>query len=229
MLNSWKVVAQHLSNANLTQILEWAIRKFGEKLTLACSFGAEDVVLVDALQRIPGGKKVDIFYLDTDLHFPETYETRDRLEERYGIRFKRVTPDLTLDEQQASYGPALWRQDPNRCCYLRKVQPLEKTLSEYDAWMTGIRREQSPTRRKAQIVEVDQRFLLTKVNPLVHWTSEDVWAYIRERDVPYNPLHDERYPSIGCAPCTRPVHEGEDLRSGRWSGFQKTECGLHQT
>lgn len=223
------MVAQHLSNANLTQILEWAIRKFGEKLTLACSFGAEDVVLVDALQRIPGGKKVDIFYLDTDLHFPETYETRDRLEERYGIRFKRVTPDLTLDEQQASYGPALWRQDPNRCCYLRKVQPLEKTLSEYDAWMTGIRREQSPTRRKAQIVEVDQRFRLTKVNPLVHWTSEDVWAYIRERDVPYNPLHDERYPSIGCAPCTRPVHEGEDLRSGRWSGFQKTECGLHQT
>lgn len=228
-MNSWKVVAQHLSNANLTQILEWAIRKFGEKLTLACSFGAEDVVLVDALQRIPGGKKVDIFYLDTDLHFPETYETRDRLEERYGIRFKRVTPALTLDEQQASYGPALWRQDPNRCCYLRKVQPLEKTLSEYDAWMTGIRREQSPTRRKAQIVEVDQRFRLTKVNPLVHWTSEDVWAYIRERDVPYNPLHDERYPSIGCAPCTRPVHEGEDLRSGRWSGFQKTECGLHQT
>jgi len=228
-LNSWKVVAQHLSNANLTQILEWAIRKFGEKLTLACSFGAEDVVLVDALQRIPGGKKVDIFYLDTDLHFPETYETRDRLEERYGIQFKRVTPALTLDEQQASYGPALWRQDPNRCCYLRKVQPLEKTLSEYDAWMTGIRREQSPTRRKAQIVEVDQRFRLTKVNPLVHWTSEDVWAYIRERDVPYNPLHDERYPSIGCAPCTRPVHEGEDLRSGRWSGFQKTECGLHQT
>lgn len=222
-------MAQHLSNANLTQILEWAIRKFGEKLTLACSFGAEDVVLVDALQRIPGGKKVDIFYLDTDLHFPETYETRDRLEERYGIRFKRVTPALTLDEQQASYGPALWRQDPNRCCYLRKVQPLEKTLSEYDAWMTGIRREQSPTRRKAQIVEVDQRFRLTKVNPLVHWTSEDVWAYIRERDVPYNPLHDERYPSIGCAPCTRPVHEGEDLRSGRWSGFQKTECGLHQT
>lgn len=228
-MNSWKVVAQHLSNANLTQILEWAIRKFGEKLTLACSFGAEDVVLVDALQRIPGGKKVDIFYLDTDLHFPETYETRDRLEERYGIQFKRVTPALTLDEQQASYGPALWRQDPNRCCYLRKVQPLEKTLSEYDAWMTGIRREQSPTRRKAQIVEVDQRFRLTKVNPLVHWTSEDVWAYIRERDVPYNPLHDERYPSIGCAPCTRPVHEGEDLRSGRWSGFQKTECGLHQT
>lgn len=223
------MVAQHLSNANLTQILEWAIRKFGEKLTLACSFGAEDVVLVDALQRIPGGKKVDIFYLDTDLHFPETYETRDRLEERYGIRFKRVTPDLTLDEQQASYGPALWRQDPNQCCYLRKVQPLEKTLSEYDAWMTGIRREQSPTRRNAQIVEVDQRFRLTKVNPLVHWTSEDVWAYIRERDVPYNPLHDERYPSIGCAPCTRPVHEGEDLRSGRWSGFQKTECGLHQT
>lgn len=222
-------MAQHLSNANLTQILEWAIRKFGEKLTLACSFGAEDVVLVDALQRIPGGKKVDIFYLDTDLHFPETYETRDRLEERYGIRFKRVTPDLTLDEQQASYGPALWRKDPNRCCYLRKVQPLEKTLSEYDAWMTGIRREQSPTRRSAQIVEVDQRFRLTKVNPLVHWTSDDVWAYIRERDVPYNPLHEERYPSIGCAPCTRPVSEGEDPRSGRWSGFQKTECGLHQT
>ena len=229
MIQSWEVVDRHVSNANLTQVLDWAVRKFGDKLTLACSFGAEDVVLVDALQRIPGGGKVDMFYLDTHLHFPETYETRDRLEKRYGITFKRVTPELSLEEQHASYGPALWRKDPNQCCYIRKVQPLEKTLAGSDAWITGIRREQSPTRKSAEIVETDERFGLTKLNPLAHWSSDDVWEYIEDYDVPYNPLHDEQYPSIGCAPCTNPVMEGDDPRSGRWSGFQKTECGLHAT
>lgn len=225
---NWQVVAHHLSNASLTQILNWAVRKFEGKLTLACSFGAEDVVLVDALQRVADGGKVDIFYLDTHLHFPETYATRDRLAERYDVTFKRVTPAMSLEEQQASYGPALWQKDPNQCCYLRKVQPLEKTLSSYDAWITGIRREQAPTRQNAQLVERDERFGLTKINPLTHWSSKDVWEYIREFDVPYNPLHDENYPSIGCAPCTRPVRDGEDPRSGRWSGLLKTECGLHQ-
>lgn len=227
-MTNWEVVARHLSNASLTEILGWAVQRFGNKLALACSFGAEDVVLVDALQRIPDGGKIDIFYLDTNLHFPETYDTRDRLAKRYGITFKRVTPDLSLDEQRASYGPALWRKDPNRCCYIRKVQPLEKTLAGYRAWMTGIRRDQSLTRRNAGIVEWDERFELTKINPLAHWSSDDVWHYIRQYDVPYNPLHDEQYPSIGCAPCTNPVANGEDPRAGRWQGFRKTECGLHQ-
>lgn len=228
-MTNWEVVSRSLTDASLTKILTWAVQKFGEQLTLACSFGAEDVVLVDGLQRVQQGNKVDIFYLDTSLHFPETYETRDRLAERYGITFKQVTPILTLKEQQASYGPELWRKDPNQCCYIRKVQPLEQTLSNYSAWVTGIRREQSPTRRHTRIVEWDDRFRLTKINPLAHWREEDVWDYIREHDVPYNPLHDEQYPSIGCAPCTQPVHNGADARSGRWFGFGKTECGLHQS
>lgn len=227
-MTEWEVVSRNFSDSNLTKILEWAVEKFGEKLTLACSFGAEDVVLVDGLQRVANGHKVDIFYLDTGLHFPETYETRDRLAKRYGISFRRVTPDLTLEEQQASYGPELWRKAPNKCCYIRKVQPLEKNLSSYRAWMTGIRREQSPTRRHTRIVEWDEQFGLTKINPLAHWSHEQVWEYIHEYDVPYNLLHDEQYPSIGCEPCTQPVRDGADLRSGRWLGFEKTECGLHQ-
>lgn len=228
-MTDWEVVSRRLTDTSLTKVLEWAVQKFGEKLALACSFGAEDVVLVDALQRVEQGDKVDIFYLDTGLHFSETYETRDRLANRYGITFKRVIPQLTLAEQEASYGSNLWNKNPNQCCHMRKVQPLEQTLSSYDAWITGIRREQSPTRRHAQIVEWDDRFGLTKFNPLAYWSDKDVWAYIRANNVPYNALHDAGYPSIGCAPCTLPVSEGADARSGRWAGFKKTECGLHQT
>lgn len=228
-MTKWEVIPRHLADGRLTDILAWAVQKYGDKLTLACSFGAEDVVLVDALQRIPRGRDIDIFYLDTNVHFPETYAVRDRLSERYGIAFKRVAPDLTLDEQQAAYGPELWRKNPNLCCSIRKVQPLKRTLTAYEAWITGIRREQAPTRSGTQTVEWDGKFQLAKINPLAHWTHDDVWAYIRKCDVPYNALHDKGYPSIGCAPCTSPVAEGDDPRSGRWANFDKTECGLHQT
>ncbi len=217
---------QDLKGAHPTEVLAWGVKRFGSrKIALACSFGAEDVALVDMLQRVD--PEVDVFYLDTDLHFQETYETRDRLAQRYGKRFIRVSPELTLEKQAEVWGERLWERDPNLCCRLRKVEPLKKVLAGYHAWITGIRREQSPTRAHAEVVEWDESFGLVKLNPLAHWTHDQVWSYIRERKVPYNPLHDRQYPSIGCQPCTKPVKPGQDFRAGRWSGFDKTECGLH--
>lgn len=206
-------------------LLEWAVETF-PNITFASSFGAEDVVLIDMLQKV--SPKTDIFYLDTDLHFQETYETRDRLAEKYGISFKRVRPKLSLEEQAAQYGDELWSISPNTCCNIRKVEPLTEILSEYEAWITGIRRDQAPTRANSKKVEYDVKFGLVKFNPLANWTSDDVWNYIRANDVIYNPLHDNYYPSIGCEKCTRQVLPGEDPRAGRWSGFEKTECGLHK-
>lgn len=209
------------------ELLALAVERFGPKVALACSFGAEDVVLVDMLVKI--NPEVPIFYLDTDKHFRETYETRDRLSARYGISFVQVKPALTLEEQAARYGERLWERDPNLCCNLRKVAPLAGFLREFDAWITGIRREQAPTRANARKVEWDAKFGVVKFNPLADWTFKDVWRYIHENNVPYNPLHDRGYPSIGCECCTRPVKPGEDFRAGRWAGFNKTECGLHTT
>lgn len=206
-------------------LLAWAVEKF-PSITLACSFGAEDVVLVDMLQKI--SPSTPIFYLDTDFHFKETYETRDRLAERYNISFIQVKPKLTPEEQAQQYGDELWKTDPNACCNIRKVEPLTAILSQYDAWITGIRREQAPTRANARKVEYDSKFGLIKFNPLASWTWDDVWNYIRANDVIYNPLHDNHYPSIGCHYCTRQVMPGEDLRAGRWSGTDKIECGLHK-
>jgi phosphoadenosine phosphosulfate reductase len=220
-----KEKAAEFENASPETVLAWAVQTF-PKLTLACSFGAEDVVLVDMLQKI--SPSTDIFYLDTNVHFKETYETRDRLEARYGIKFLQVFPKLTLEEQAAQYGDELWKSDPNQCCNIRKVDPLTGVLRNYDAWITGIRRDQAPTRANAKKVEYDVKFGLVKFNPLASWTSEDVWSYIKENDVIYNPLHDRNYPSIGCEHCTRPVAPGEDPRAGRWAGFDKTECGLHK-
>ena len=217
--------AEEFEGVSAEAVIGWAVNEF-PNITFACSFGAEDVVLVDMIRKIR--PETDIFYLDTDFHFRETYETRDRLAERYGLRFIRVSPELTPEEQAARYGEELWKRDPNLCCNLRKVEPLSRFLAGYDAWITGIRREQAPTRANAKKVEYDHKFGLIKFNPLADWKWDDVWRYIRENDVPYNPLHDRNYPSIGCLHCTRPVKPGEDLRAGRWSGTGKIECGLHQ-
>lgn len=218
--------AYRLEGKRPEEILAWAVEQFGDQVVLAASFGAEDVVLIDMLHRV--APQTPIFYLDTNKHFPETYETRDRLAERYGKTFIQVLPKLTLAEQARQYGDELWKRDPNLCCNLRKVEPLGEILAGYQAWITGIRRDQAPTRANAQKIEWDDKFQLVKFNPLASWTAEEVWAYIREHDVPYNPLHDQHYPSIGCAVCTRPVQPGEDPRAGRWAGFAKTECGLHE-
>jgi len=217
--------AENFEHQSPEALIELAVEKF-PNITLACSFGAEDVVLVDMLQKV--SPKSDIFYLDTNLHFKETYETRDRLQQHYGVEFVQVLPKLTLEEQTAQFGDELWKSQPNQCCNIRKVDPLTDILKNYDAWITGIRRDQAPTRANSKKVEYDTKFGLVKFNPLASWTSEDVWNYIRSNNIIYNPLHDRNYPSIGCEHCTRQVAAGEDPRAGRWAGFEKTECGLHK-
>lgn len=217
--------AEEFESLSPQEILAWAVETF-PNITFACSFGAEDVVLVDMLQQI--SPSTDIFYLDTDFHFKETYETRDAVAAKYGLEFVRISPLLTPEEQTQKYGEELWKADPNACCNLRKVEPLTRVLGRYDAWITGIRRDQAPTRANAKKIEYDTKFGLVKFNPIANWTSDDVWNYIREHQLIYNPLHDRNYPSIGCEHCTRPVMPGEDPRAGRWSGTEKTECGLHQ-
>ncbi len=211
-------------------VLAAAIERYGQKIVVACSFGAEDVALVDMAHRI--NPSVPLFYLDTDFLFPETYATRDRVIERYGLQpaqVIQVKSMLTPQEQAESHGEALWARDPDQCCQLRKVEPLTRVLRGYDAWITGIRRDQAPSRANAGLIEWDQKFQLIKINPLVRWTSTDVWTYIKVYEVPYNPLHDQNYPSIGCTYCTAPVAPGNDPRTGRWKNFAKTECGLHKS
>ncbi|MGZ8386424.1 MAG: phosphoadenylyl-sulfate reductase [Nitrospira sp.] len=210
-------------------VLAAAIERYGQKMVLACSFGAEDVVLVDMVHRI--NPAVPLFYLDTDFLFPETYATRDRIIERYQLKPAQVVQVkslLTPQRQAESHGDALWASHPDQCCQLRKVEPLTRVLKGYDAWITGIRRDQAPSRANAGLIEWDEKFTLIKVNPLARWTWAEVWSYIKVYEVPYNPLHDHNYPSIGCTYCTAPVASGDDPRAGRWKNFTKTECGLHK-
>ncbi|HKR22866.1 MAG TPA: phosphoadenylyl-sulfate reductase [Pyrinomonadaceae bacterium] len=207
--------------------LAWALDEFGAEVALATGFGPEGCVLIDMLAKLD--RRARIFYLDTDLHFAETYALIKRLEIHYGLSFERRATPLSLHEQEKTYGPKLWESEPDRCCQLRKVEPLADTLSDLRAWITAIRRDQSAARSSAQVIERDRKFGLIKINPLVRWSSKDVWKYIFNHDVPYNPLHDRGYPSIGCAPCTTPqLSPDEDLRAGRWRGTAKKECGLHQ-
>jgi phosphoadenosine phosphosulfate reductase len=220
---------QTLSDAFETQtpqdVLAYAISAHFPDIVLASSFGVEDVVLIDMVHRI--NPKTPILYLDTDFLFKETYATRDRLIQKYGIAPIQVKSLLTPEQQAEKFGDKLWERLPDECCNQRKVEPLTRALKSYKAWITGIRREQSPTRANAKLVEWDPKFGLVKFNPLARWTTEDVWTYIKLYEVPYNPLHDQNYPSIGCTYCTRPVRPGEDPRAGRWAGFAKNECGLH--
>lgn len=210
-------------------VVAFALERYSPRIILACSFGAEDVALVDMIHRL--NPRIPLFYLDTDFLFTETYALRDRLVEKYGLlpeQVVQVKSLLTPAAQAAEYGEALWSRDPDQCCRLRKVEPLTRMLAGYDAWITGIRRDQAPTRAEAGLVEWDRKFNLVKFNPLAKWTSTDVWTYLRLYEVPYNPLHDRNYPSIGCTYCTSPVLPGEDPRSGRWKDRSKIECGLHK-
>lgn len=207
-----------------TEILEWAVAN-GSRVAFATGFGAEGCVLIDLIGRAK--LPVDIFTLDTGLLFDETYALWAALEQRYGIKIRAVKPALTVDQQAAAEGPALWERDPDRCCDQRKVQPLREALAGFSSWITAIRRDQTPERAHAQVVEDDPKFGLVKINPLVAWTHDDVWGHIYANDVPFNPLHERGYPSIGCVPCTSQIIPGEDLRAGRWRGAGKRECGLH--
>ena len=199
------------------ELLRWAYEEFGERLCLTCSWQRQSSALVHMVSELELG--VDVVELDTLVLFPETYATRDRLVEQYGLELKSFRPLDPIDR--------LWETDPDRCCGIRKVEPLERALAGYDAWITGIRREQSPTRANAQKVEWSERYGVWKIQPLVDWDSKRVDAYITVNEIPYNPLHDQGYPSIGCIHCTRPVTAGEDERAGRWAGSDKLECGIH--
>jgi phosphoadenosine phosphosulfate reductase len=208
------------------QLLRWAFAEFHPEMAIASGFGAEGIVLIDIAACIRPDLRV--FTLDTDFLFPETYELMNHIEERYHIKVERVRPALTPEEQERRHGAALWTRAPDHCCSMRKVEPLRGKLSELRAWVTAIRRDQTASRAQARKLEWDTKFGLVKINPLADWSSKQVWDYIYENNLPYNPLHDRNYPSIGCTHCTRPIHAGEDARAGRWSGFEKTECGLHE-
>jgi phosphoadenosine phosphosulfate reductase len=210
---------------NAEEIIRWGLSQFQPSVAIASSFGAEDVVLIDLAARIQ--PKFRVFTLDTDFLFPETYALIDQIERQYGVQIERARSRYTPGEQAAAFGDALWSREPDKCCNLRKVEPLTQKLAGLSAWITGIRRDQAPARANARKLEDDKKFGLVKLNPLADWTWDQVWDYIRAHNVPYNPLHDRNYPSIGCTYCTRQVQAGEDMRAGRWSGFQKTECGLH--
>ena len=197
----------------------WPAIRFGT------GFGQEGCARVDMIAR--HRLAVDVFTLDTGLLFSETYALWQRLQWRYGVVIRGVRPVLTVAQQAAMFGERLWERDPDRCCALRKLEPLRLALSGAQAWVTSIRRDQTADRASAGVLEWDERFALVKVNPLANWTSADVRAYLEAHDVPTSPLHERGYPSIGCLPCTTPVAAGEPARSGRWRGKEKTECGLH--
>ena len=205
-------------------VVRWAHAEFGERVCLSCSWQKQSSVLVHMLAEL--GLGIDVVELDTHLFFRETYETRERLIERYGLTL--IRPDvITVAEQHKREGPNLWERDPDRCCNVRKVEPLIEALAPYDAWISGIRRDQSPSRANARKIERSERYGVWRVQPLADWSEDEVWRYITANDIPYNPLHDVGYRSIGCMPCTRPTRPDEEERAGRWAGSDKLECGLH--
>jgi phosphoadenosine phosphosulfate reductase len=207
------------------EVLRWAFATFGNDVAMASAFGVEGVALIDVATRV--NPAIHIFLGDTEFFFPETYDLIDRVEKRYGIKVERIYSELTPEEQERIHDPSLWSRNPDQCCNIRKVEPLKRKLKQLRAWITAIRRDQTSFRANARKVEWDDKFGLVKINPIADWTSKMVWNYIHRHKVPYNPLHDRNYPSIGCTHCTRAINPGEDPRAGRWSGFQKTECGLH--
>lgn len=212
----------HLGRVALSRaVIAWAAETFGDSVTAASSMG--DEVLVELIaQEAP---TLDVFFLDTGFHFAETLQTRDHYAGRVALR--TVLPLLTVEEQAAEHGERLYERDPDRCCAIRKVEPLNRALAGRQAWITGMRRVDAPTRTDISLVGWDERRSMVKLNPLAAWDDDDVERFAFEEDVFLNPLRERGYPSIGCAPCTRPVAQGEDPRAGRWSGNLKTECGLH--
>ncbi|WP_375003645.1 phosphoadenylyl-sulfate reductase [Aeromicrobium sp. CTD01-1L150] len=211
------------ADADHDAVLAWVAETFGYRTAVACSMA--DAVLPHVVARhLPW---VDTLFLETGYHFAETIGTRDAVESSMELTIVDVTPERTVAEQDAEHGKDLFARDPAACCAMRKVEPLTRTLAEYEVWITGVRRDEGPTRADTPLVTWDDKNGLVKVNPLAAWTFDDVLAYADDHDVIVNPLVHDGYPSIGCAPCTRRVAPGEDPRAGRWAGLDKTECGLH--
>lgn len=219
-------IGKGFENKRPEDVLDWAFANFGDRVAMAASFGgASGAVLVDMAARI--NPRVKVFYLDTDFLFPETYANVEETIRRYGINPIAFKSSLTPKEMAQQHGLELWKRDPDLCCQLRKVEPNARALAGLDAWITGIRRDQSGTREHIGIVEWNVKFSLVKINPVAHWDKKQVWGYIAEHKLAYNALLDRGYKSIGCIFCTQPVGAQDDERAGRWAGTGKTECGLH--
>ena len=214
-----------LEHASPPEVIRWAAATFGDRLTMATAFGPEGSAIIHWLAEI--APATFVFNLDTGYQFPETLALRERIARRYGIEVALERPETTVEEFERLHGGPLHGRDPDRCCGERKIAVVRRVLARFDAWMSGIRRDQSPDRASVPVVGRDAKFGVVKVSPLANWTKAMIWDLIVREDIPYNPLHDQGYVSIGCAPCTRPILLGEDERAGRWSGTAKTECGLH--
>jgi phosphoadenosine phosphosulfate reductase len=221
----FEVINQRLHSVAPQEVLSWAVESFHPRLTMATAFGAEGCCLIHMLAEIE--PTVHIFNLETGYQFPETLALRERIKEKYGIEVELVRPELSVAEYENLHDGPVYSVKPDQCCHDRKIQPLRRLLRKYDAWLSAIRRDQTEHRAQTRVVQWDTKFGLIKISPLLNWSKRQVWAFIAKHNIPYNPLHDSGYPSIGCWPCTRTVAAGEDERSGRWAGSSKKECGLH--
>ena len=218
-------IAAAMEGKTPQEILRWAGEAYGPKLAMATAFGAEGCVIIAMLSEIT--PDAYLFNLDTGYQFPETLETRQRLMDKYGLPIHLVGAAQGVADMEAEHGGPIYGTQPDLCCHIRKVVPLADAIRGYEAWVSAIRRDQTPERAGQAIVGWDAKFGLAKINPLANWTKKDVWDFILKNDVPYNPLHDQGFPSVGCWPCTRAVGAGDDDRAGRWAGTAKKECGLH--
>jgi len=227
VLERLREASAKLETASPEEIIRWAVANYFPKLTMATAFGPEGCVILYYLSIVE--PRTHVFNLDTGYQFKETLALRDEIARRYGIEVELKRADITVEQYEAQNGGPLYKTNPDQCCFDRKVTVLRRAAVGFDAWMSGIRRDQSSDRARAPIVGWDRKFGLVKISPLANWTKKDVWKLILDKNIPYNPLHDQGYTSIGCWPCTRSVLFGEDERAGRWSGTAKTECGLHTT
>ena len=225
-----RALAERFETSSLVEILTWAWERFGERAAIGTSFQGAGLVMIH--HAVKAGLPLPVFTLDTQLLFPETIETKRRLENFFELKIESLYPDQTPEQQAADLGPELWKTRPDACCTLRKVVPLQRKLEQLAVWITGLRRQQSETREKTRILElyhfdVLRDHYILKLNPMANWSRETIWKYIADQQIPYNPLHDQGYRSIGCWPCTKATASGENERAGRWTGFDKSECGIH--
>ena len=218
-------LARHFEPLRAEELVAFAAEQFGGNMVLTCSWQLGTSILVHMTREVaPQTRLVEI---DTGLLFAETHETRQRLVDHYGLEVETLRPGQSVEQQADAHGARLWEREPDRCCGMRKVEPLERAIRDADGWLTGIRRDQTEQRARAPKLVLDARRGVVKVQPLVDWSERDCWRYIHKNGIPYNELHDRGFPSIGCTPCTRAAGSGEDARAGRWAGSGKTECGLH--
>jgi phosphoadenosine phosphosulfate reductase len=218
-------LARRFEPLRAEELVAFAAEQFGDSMVLTCSWQLGTSILVHMTREVaPQTRLVEI---DTGLLFAETHETRQRLVDHYGLEVETLRPLQSVEQQADAHGARLWEREPDRCCGMRKVEPLERAIRDADGWLTGIRRDQTEQRARAPKLVLDARRGVVKVQPLVDWTERDCWSYVYKNGIPYNELHDRGFPSIGCTPCTRAAGSGEDARAGRWAGSGKTECGLH--